>query len=178
MGNPIYPHIIPVPTSIRRIAESADRALAWHFFIFFARFEYALKRDIRYLKAGNGDAEPNWDKYGSEHNSAFHPGSSTDLDTAVRYFLAEPPRKQLRKDSVMSWSEPQLYDGKEPLLIWLLRMIRCVRNNLFHGGKFPLIPISDPSRDRDILLMAITILNASLLLDREVEARFAEGLDE
>jgi len=168
---------IPVPESIRRIADSADRALAWHFFVFFARFEYALKRDIRYLKTGSGDAEPNWDKFASDHNRDFLPSSSSDLNAAVDYFLAEPPRKQIRENSTMNWSPPQHHDGKEPLLIWLLRMVRCVRNNLFHGGKFPLIRIADPSRDRELLLKAMTILNASLLLDREVESHFAEGLD-
>ncbi len=172
------PTIIPVPESIRQIANSSDRALAWHFFIFFARFEYALKRDPRYLKAGIGDAEPDWDTFDSEHNSAFRPHSTPDLDAAVQYFLAEPPRKQLRKDSVMTWSDPQYHDGKEPLLIWLLRMVRRIRNNLFHGGKFPLIPISDPSRDRDLLLKAMTILNAALSLDSTVESQFAEGLNE
>jgi hypothetical protein len=33
-----------VPESIRRIADSDDRRLAWEFFVFFSRFEYALKR--------------------------------------------------------------------------------------------------------------------------------------
>lgn len=175
---PQTPITIPVPESIRRIADSSDRSLAWHFFILFARFEYALKRDPRYLKAGIGDAEPNWDKFATDHNSLFAPDSSPSLAAAVQYFLNEPPRKQLRKNSVMSWSDPQHHDGKEPLLIWLLRMIRCVRNNLFHGGKFPLIPVSDPSRDRELLLKAMTILTAALLLDSTIESKFAEGLDE
>ncbi len=108
------PTTIPIPESIRRIANSSDRALAWHFFIIFARFEYALKRDPRYLKAGVGDAEPNWDKFGSEHNSSFQPKSRPDLAAAVEYFLAEPPRKQLRRDSIMNWSEAQHHNGKEP----------------------------------------------------------------
>lgn len=172
------PTTIPVPDSIRRIGNSSDRALAWYFFIFFARFEYALKRDPRYLMAGIGDACPNWDKFGSEHNSSFQPYSKPDLAAAVEYFLAEPPRKQLREGSVMSWSKPQHHDGKEPQLIWLLRMIRCVRNNLFHGGKFPLISVSDPSRDQALLLKAMTILTAALSLDKDVEAGFDEGLNE
>lgn len=169
---------IPVPESILRIGNSSDRALAWYFFIFFARFEYALKRDPRYLMAGIGDACPNWDKFGSEHNSSFQPSTKPDLADAVEYFLAEPPRKQLRKDSAMTWSEPQYHNGKEPQLIWLLRMIRCMRNNLFHGGKFPLISVADPSRDRDLLLKAMTILTAALSLDLDVDARFNEGLNE
>lgn len=172
------PITIPVPESIRRIASSSDRELAWYFFILFARFEYALKRDHRYLQAGIDDAKPNWDKFASDHESLLKPCSSTHLAAAVEYFLNEPPRKQLRKDSVMIWSDPQHHDRKEPLLKWLLRMIRCVRNNLFHGGKFPLISVSDPSRDRELLLNAMTILTAALSLDSAVECQFAEGLDE
>ena len=178
---------IPVPDSIRRIVDSADRSLAWHFFVFFARFEYALKRDPRYLnikpdpkhpKAGDGNVEPNWDKFAADHNQVFVPESSPALKAAVDYFLAEPPRKQIGKDSTLNWSEPQHHDGREPLLIWLLRMVRCVRNNLFHGGKFPPIPIADPSRDRELLLKAMTILNTCLSLDDTIEDCFADGLDE
>jgi hypothetical protein len=148
------------------------------FLCFFSRFEYALKRDLRYLKPGIGDAEPNWDRFASDHNKDFLPESSSELKEAVEYFLASPPRKQLRENSSMSWSEPQMYERKEPLLIWLLRMVRCVRNNLFHGGKFPLIPIADPSRDRELLLQAMVILKVSLTLDADVECQFSEGLDE
>ncbi len=35
---------IPIPDSIRQITDSEDRQLAWEFFVFFSRFEYALKR--------------------------------------------------------------------------------------------------------------------------------------
>ncbi|HLH07822.1 MAG TPA: hypothetical protein VKW78_11340 [Terriglobales bacterium] len=60
---------------------------------------------------------------------------------------------------------------------WFL-MIRCVRNNLFHGGKFPSIPISDPSRDRDLLLSSMVILNAALDLDSTVRKAFEQGIHE
>ncbi len=169
---------IPVPDAIRRIANSEDRLLAWHFFVFFSRFEYALKRTDLYLKAGTGDAEPNWDKFASDNNRLFTPGSSTELKTAVDYVLEFPPRKQLRSNGQMEWSKPQRYDKKEPLLIWLLRMIRSVRNNLFHGGKFLLISIADPSRDRELLLHSMTILNICLGLNPEVERHFFERIDE
>lgn len=169
---------IPVPDVIRRIADSEDRLLAWHFFTFFSRLEYALKRSSRYLKEGTREAEPNWDRFASDHHHAFNPDYSMQLRGAVDYFLTSPPRKQLRDNTQMAWSEPQRYDEKEPLLIWLLRMIRCVRNNLFHGGKFPLIPISDPSRDRELLLNSMLILNRCLNLDSQVERHFLEDITE
>jgi len=78
----------------------------------------------------------------------------------------------------MHWSPPGAHDGKEPLLIWLLRMIRCTRNNLFHGGKFLLIPISDPSRNRELLIHSMEILKTCLAFDSEVNRWFLEDIDE
>lgn len=167
-----------MPEAIRRIVDSRDRELAWTFFVFFSRTEYALKRSGRYLKAGVKEAEPNWDRFASDHNDNFQADSSPELKTATQYFLDNPPLKQIRADGGMAWSEPQKYDENESLLIWLLRMIRCVRNNLFHGGKFPIVRISDPSRDRNVLLNSLVILRAILPLNSDVERRFFEGLDE
>jgi hypothetical protein len=174
---PILIDNIPVPESIRCIADSKDRRLAWYFFIFFSRFEYALKRHPKYLKQGTVNAEPNWNLFASDRNKDFIPNSSAVLNEAVKYFLKEPPRKQIIENTFISWSEPQKYNGKEPLLIWLLRMIRYVRNNLFHGGKFPLINISDPSRNRELLFNSFVILQESLKLDKSIEEIFFEELD-
>jgi hypothetical protein len=167
----------PLPEVIRRIANSADRHLAWEFFVFFSRFEYALKRVQRYMKPGEGDAQPNWERFASDVNEKFIPAPDTQLAAAVAFYKAQPPRKQLRKDGQMSWSDPIGPEKNEPLLVWLSRAIRLVRNNLFHGGKFPLILVSDPSRDRDLLAHAITILAACLPLDARVQTAFTEAID-
>lgn len=176
---PMRPYVDPpLPGVIRRIANSADRRLAWEFFVFFSRFEYALKRHDRYLMPGTGPAEPNWDRFASDYADAFDPHVSPELAAAVDHYLSAPPRKQLRDNGKMTWSEPSAYDGLEPLLVWLLRVIRVVRNNLFHGGKFPLVSISDPSRDRDLLAHAIAVLDACLKLDQRVETQFVEDIHE
>jgi hypothetical protein len=172
------PLSILLPDSIKRIAVAPDRKLAWEFFIFFSRFEYALKRHPKFLQPGIGNAEPNWDRFASIYNETFLKKHHLDLEAAIKYYIDHPPKKQLRADGIMSWSEPLVWDEREAQLIWLLRVIRTVRNNLFHGGKFPLIPMSDPSRDRDLLSHAITILAFSLKLDREVEFNFNEGINE
>jgi hypothetical protein len=166
---------IPVPEAIRRIADSEDRKLAWTFFVFFSRMEYALKRSGTYLKAGTSDAQPNWGKFASDYNNRFHPDASPELTAAVDYFLANPPRKQLNKHGAIAWSDPQGYDGKEPVLIWRLHALRHVRNNLFHGGKFPSIPIAEPSRDRELLVNSMVILNACLPLDSALTSHFEDS---
>lgn len=168
---------VPIPNAIQQIAHAPDRALAWEFFVFFSRFEYALKRDRRFLQPGTGDAQPNWDRFASDHNHNFNPATSQALQDAVAFYLAHPPRKQLRNHGEMSWSEPQTWDGREPQLIWLLRVVRTVRNNLFHGGKFPLLPVHEVSRDRNLIMHGLVILDGALSLDRVVQHNFLDGLE-
>jgi hypothetical protein len=167
--------ITQVPETIRRIADSEDRKLAWHFFVFFSRIEYALKRSDRFLNTSEGDAQPNWDKFGSHYDRVFQLRSEPELQMAVDYFIAHPPRKQVIANGRLAWSEPLEFNEKGPLLTWLLLSVRRVRNNLFHGGKFPMIPVADPSRDQDLLRNAMIILTAALSLDGTVERFFDEG---
>ena len=169
---------IRVPEAIRLIANSEDRQVAWQFFVFFSRMEYALKRSGRYLKAGARDgAEANWKKFGSDHNSAFKAEASQDLNVAVGYFREHPPLKQVVNGGQLDWAQPPAYNEREPLLTWLVDRICCVRNNLFHGGKFQRITISG-SRDRDLIQNAIVILRAALSLDSDVQEQFEREIDE
>jgi hypothetical protein len=165
-----------VPEAIRQIADSTDRKLAWQFFVFFSRFEYALKKDPRYLMAGAGDAKPNWDLFASNNNERFDLAASTRLAEAVDYFRARPPRKQTRDSGQLGWSKPLMHKAPEPVLVWLLLCVRTVRNNLFHGGKFPRLAVSDPSRDRTLIEHSLVILSCALRLDTAVEQTFSEGL--
>jgi hypothetical protein len=165
-----------VPEPIRRIAESTDRMVTWQFFVFFSRFEYALKRDPRYLMAGAGDAKPNWDLFASNNNVTFDPAASPRLTKAVEYFMAHPPCKQTRKSGQLGWSDPLLHSANEPMLTWLLICIRTVRNNLFHGGKFPMSLVPDPSRDVTLIEHSLVILCYVLRLDTRVDENFNAGL--
>jgi hypothetical protein len=165
----------PIPEAIRRIADSGDRHLAWQFFVFFSRFEYALKRHPEYLKRETETAEPNWDRFSSDHDALFQRNQTPALQSAVDYFKIFPPRKQIQIDRKLTWSEPKTYK-QGPILVWLLLVVRVVRNNLFHGGKFPMLPVSDPSRDLDLISHAIVILDACLMLDPSVQENFYDGL--
>jgi hypothetical protein len=62
----------------------------------------------------------------------------------------------------------------KPLLCWLTDMVCTVRNNLFHGGKFPFARIKDPARDPDLLKHSLTILEACLELNPKVKGKFME----
>lgn len=167
----------PVPDAIRRIVDDEDRKLAWAFFVFFARLEYSLKR-TRYLTGSNARPQPDWDSFARDHDSHFRTNQTHGLSESVEYFRRTPPRKQIRTDQGITWSEPLHHKTSIPELEWLLTCVRRVRNNLFHGGKFPMIPIAEPSRDRSLLHHSLTILNASLELDSEVRMHFYAYLDE
>ena len=74
-----------------RIAINGDR-LAWEFFVFFSWFEYALKRNKRYMLPRYGDAKPNWDRYASGHKGQFSSVASESLVTAVKAAQYMPSR--------------------------------------------------------------------------------------
>ncbi|MBP6242362.1 MAG: hypothetical protein KA389_06085 [Hydromonas sp.] len=160
--------------NVRCFAHSPDSLLAWEFFIFFARFEYSLKRKSEYLMHKNADAKPNWDKYASDVNGDFISMESKELDDATTYFIETPPCKQITKDGELRWSDPQKWNRKEPKLIWLLGVVRTVRNNLFHGGKYPLVLVREPSRDSELIKHALVILQHALSLNPDIENIFNE----
>ena len=107
------------------------QALVFHFFIIFSRFEYTLKRG-GFITA---KAEPAWDDFAKKHRKDFALDKTAALKAACAYFEAHPPRKQTCVGASSSWSR-QLKRTNEPQLVWLLCMVRRVRNNLFHGGKY------------------------------------------
>jgi hypothetical protein len=165
---------LSVPPAIRRIANSEDREMAWYFFVFFSRMEYALKRSayLKKTKPRDDRAEPDWDRFANAHAKEFSPNSSEEVEAAVKFFRIAPPRKQVNNSGVLEWSEPQSKHSSESLLRWVLRAVCTVRNNLFHGGKFPGESVEDPSRDRNLLKHSICILEAALLLDTKVSDHF------
>lgn len=53
--------------------------------------------------------------------------------------------------------------------VWrLLLYVRTVRNNLFHGGKYESGPVSDPSRDEELIRSCLLVIDVLLDLDVKV----------
>lgn len=165
----------PVPEAILRIADSVDKTLAWQFFLMFSRFEYALKRE-GYLRADRKDAQAALRSFARDHAAMFSADPDPPLQREISYIKRAPPKKQIQKDRVLDWAEPTQFSGG-PLLPWLLDQIQTIRNNLFHGGKFPQFAVSDPSRDRELIESALLVLGRSLKLNRDIERRFTEGIE-
>jgi hypothetical protein len=176
----------------RRIAETIDvlendeaRDAKWRFFITFSRFEYALKRAgfLRSRRRRRNDkgppgAEPDWDKFErrKENEAAFAADCSKALQAARTYFEKQPPKRQVVKDGMLGWEKGGTPDASKDHLKWLLCEVRCVRNNLFHGGKFPasLGSPDDPRRNKYLIGHAQCILEAVLEYDPKVREYFCD----
>jgi hypothetical protein len=168
--------------AIERIAQSGDRLLAIQFFLFFSRFEYALKR-LPKISVKDSGVQPDWDGYAKEKYTAKGEGADrwekiqrrTDFLEAAHYLINEPPKKQAVKDGVLRWKERTKQELKFSMPELLL-LVRAVRNNLVHGGKFKDGPIEETSRDEKLLRHSLTILSACLEEDDDLRRWFMSDL--
>jgi hypothetical protein len=155
-----------------RFAE--DRMLVLQFFLVFARFEYALKRS-GFLRGNESKVEPDWDRFADSLKDKFERSDKPDFIEALHYLNEHPPQKQVVRKRELGWA-PNVRDVGESREKWVLRLVRTVRNNLFHGGKYPYPdgPIHEPARDRMLLSASLTVLEECLRLSPLLEARFFE----
>jgi hypothetical protein len=150
-----------------------DRDLVLRFFAVFSRFEYSLKRS-GFLKRGE-KAEPNWDTYANSLRGCFGGVQDQAFRDAVSFLMKEPPRTQVVRASDLDWKDTVQGKG-EFHERFVLRLVSTVRNNLFHGGKYPapLGPMDDVARNRRLLEAGITVLTQCLELNVSVRSTFEE----
>jgi hypothetical protein len=156
------------------IGDVADRELVLEFLAVFSRFEYALKRS-GYLKDGER-AQPNWGKYSDDLKGQFASLTDQACQEAIRALLDVPPKTQVVTGGDLGWRETVPVEG-EATEKYVLRLVRTIRNNLFHGGKFPhpVGPIADVARDRELLRRGIAVLNGCLEISGTVRGVFEEA---
>jgi len=143
-----------------------------NFFFIFSRFEYGLKR-AGYLK-NTKLAEPDWKKF-SEDNTVkkkfdILKEKSQELKKAIEYLRSKPPKKQIQDNHKLGWDKTPL--SKEDFE-GCIDAVKRVRNNLFHGGKFP-DPgsVKDPSRNPDLIKHSITVLKYFLDSSPKVKEQY------
>ena len=149
------------------------------FFATFSRFECALKR-ARYVKKGAyGSAIPDWDSFANKASVQLAALTDSAFTDAKLYLNSAPPQKQtfIESDRSMKWS-PNTKRSGESEEQYLLRLVRDVRNNLFHGGKYPGPDggrVDDTAlRNRQLLQACLAILDNCRRLDTNVEHFFDE----
>jgi hypothetical protein len=139
---------------------NVPRALTLEFLATFARFEFALKKS-GYARGDNSQVLPDWDVFAND---------LANLDAAVlapvlaacQYLRQHPPKKQILDNGGIRWVDRQGTSGSA--IGDVLLSVRAVRNNVFHGGKFPDGMITDPLRDERLIRDCLGVLNALLLL--------------
>ena len=159
--------------AIEQIAQREDRALAIVFFLFFSRFEYALKR-AGFVR-GLDDAQADWAEYGRRHVTLLQADQDDSFRQAVDYLRQSPPKKQVVTNGILAWNADRYTADFD--LGRVLTLVCRTRNNLFHGGKFPKGHEPDISRDRHLLEVGLTIMQACLDHDETLRHIFLEALE-
>ena len=139
-----------------------DRALVFKFFTVFSLFEYALKQAGFLMN--RDDAQANWEEFASKIHLQFDPQATPALANAVQYMLTHPVMKQAVDNGAIYFIPRQRPPNMNDT-VWLSVLIRGVRNNLFHGGKFRY----DRPRDPDLIKNSLIILEAWAHCNSQVE---------
>jgi hypothetical protein len=147
--------------------QSEDSNLIFEFFMVYSRFEASLKQAGYYYIKREGHVAPDWRKFSEQVKDKFKPNLTPELHEAFNYYLKFPPKIQIVENERLGWKQNHKREN-ETDFIWVVRSVGVVRNNLFHGGKFPW----DQLRDVTLLSHGLTILYACLELDKKVEDRF------
>jgi len=129
-------------------------ALAFDFFYWFSRFEFALKEN-NYLKSheDGANAEPGWDEFVEAWQAAYEPS-----EQARALLKANPKRQVVRLGQELNWRPVGLKDCKSELAK-VVRILKTVRNNLFHGGKHGAEGWDDPKRSQLLLVSGKAVLD-------------------
>ncbi len=163
---------------------SVKPELLFTFFLNYARFEYALKVS-GFVKGGHifdkelKSASPDWGKYANSIKNSFDKDTSTDLREAVDYIWENPPWEEVvTAEGKLLFSSP-VYDSNKFDINVLLRFVRRVRNNLFHGGKHVHGAVAnDRNTERNEILFksSLIILDACLKLSPDVKSAYDNGI--
>ena len=127
--------------------------LAFDFFYWFSRFEFALKEN-GYLKSHvpGEKAAPGWQEFTHKWASQY------TLSTEAALLLAKPPEQQIVVASdELDWKPVGLADCRSELAK-VIRLVSTVRNNLFHGGKHGGAGWDDPARTKELLAASKAVL--------------------
>jgi hypothetical protein len=153
-----------------------NRDLLLEFFLVFAKFEYALKNS-NFAKPVHSNeeavipAEPDWGRFALSIHNLFDRTQTSDLAQACEYMFINPPLRQVLVNGRLGWEggglKPSLTDTER-----LLVLVRRVRNNLFHGGKFSNEVFENTERHERLVRSSLLILEESLRASPNIKAAF------
>lgn len=147
-----------------------DSELLLHYFILFSRFEYALKRN-GYIYSNHMFCD--WNKFGEDITKDYKMNSEEgELSVAIDYLINHAPLKQIICDNgkSMTWEKIIISSDVKGLVL----CIKTIRNNLFHGGKYPAGPVVEESRNTKLLSSCIVVMEDLINYHQGVKSSFFE----
>ncbi|WP_137169898.1 hypothetical protein [Marinomonas sp. FW-1] len=156
--NPLFQHL----------HMSAD--LAIEFMATFSRMEHALK-STGYVLGYEGKVEPSWDQFANEIHEQFDQLASEELVAAKNLLLNSPPRKQVLQRGQVIFQE-QVLDQNQRTTQQIIRFVRTVRNNLFHGGKFLPTGEVESGRNEALVKSSLKIIKACIEVNERVKQSY------
>jgi hypothetical protein len=136
--------------------------LACEFLAVFSRMEYALKASG--YATGPNKVEAWWDKFANDIETDFKAVKDKSFVDAVNYILTAPPRKQVLNGNVLAFAD-QTIDPNQGTAQQVLLMIRTIRNNLFHGGKFLPHGEKEAGRNERLVVSSLIVLRQCVSLN-------------
>jgi hypothetical protein len=129
-------------------------ALAFDFFYWFSRFEFALKEN-QYLKSHKPDsnADPGWSEYVMKWQPNYNPSAE-----ASELLQLLPQRQIVLEGDALDW-KPLDLSGCKSSLDAVVLCLKTIRNNLFHGGKHSCEGWDDPMRNHALLTSGKAVLS-------------------
>ncbi len=155
-----------------------DKELVTEFFIAFSRFEYALKIAGYINGSDQSNIDANWNGFLSQHKNNFYLDSQNqEVQEAAKYLIENPPKKQIcivvdKDKNIKGIGLKSITVNKKNQLYYLFSIIKVVRNNLFHGAKYPFYDVPEPARNRALLKNSLIILEALLEFDDDIKNIF------
>lgn len=146
-----------------------DHDLLFEFFLTFARFEFALKA-ADFVTGDLREARPDWPSFGASLDLGMA-RRDPNCAAAVDYLVLHPPWRQVVIANGLAWDSTVGFTRLDRM-DQVLDLIRRVRNNLFHGGKFNDEVHSGPGRNELLLRHSIAVLHRCLELSPSVAARY------
>ncbi len=150
-----------------------DRERVFRLLALFARCECALKRSGFVRPGSHGQAEADWDVYADSISTRLAGLDAADYVEARDNLLSNPPMRLCLDNHQLSWL-PNPRRERETDASYLLRVVRDVRNNLFHGGKYESGQVTELVRDRLLIESAIVVLEASADLNESIRTVFEQ----
>jgi hypothetical protein len=136
-----------------------DRNLVFTFFWRFGALEAALIADpqFRQVRKKNLAPDPGWGQFTKALEQDLRAWESPTFREAATELLDCGVRRQVVRDDTVTWELLTPAPSASPVAFTIDTLI-CVRNTLFHGGKFS-GGAMDIARDKRVLQASLNVLN-------------------